>query len=127
MTQVRMNWRRVKPVESLFSQIEIHQCCETKRQIRSGKLGVISFKETGMLLDRSFIERAHVADMHMRIDQTRNKKPAASIDLLRMCAGNKIGSNLCNSPVTNNHHSVGEGSRSLRRDTGHILDHRYVA
>ncbi len=69
--QVRMHWRRVKPIESLFSEIEIHQCRETKRQIRSGKLSVISFKEIGMLLNRIIIERAHVAEMHVRIDQTR--------------------------------------------------------
>src|SRR6476661_3672246 len=122
MTQVRMNWRRVKPVESLFSQIEIHQCCETKRQIRSGKLGVISFKETGMLLDRSFIERAHVADMHMRIDQAWNEKPAVSIDLLCVCSCNKIGSDLFNPPVMNDNNSAGEGSRALGRNDGHIFD-----
>src|ERR1700692_1448938 len=121
-----MNWRRVKSIKSLFSQIKIHQCRETKRQIRSGKLSVISFKEIGMLLNRIVVERAHIADMHVRIDQTRNKKPSASIDLLCVCAGNKIGSNLCNPPVTNDNNSVGEGNRALGRDDGHILNHRSV-
>ena len=65
MTQVRMNSRRVKPVERLFSQIEIHQCRETKRQKRAGKLGTVNVKKVGMLLNRIVIERAHVADMHM--------------------------------------------------------------
>src|ERR1700758_2743493 len=108
MTQVRMNCRGVKPVESLFSQIEIHQCRETKRQIGLGKLGAVSCKKVGMLLNLIVVERAHVAYMHVRIDQTRNKKPAVSIHLLCVCARNKVGSNLRNPPVTNDHNSVGE-------------------
>src|SRR6266487_459790 len=79
-----------------------------------------------MLRNRIVIERTHVADMHVRIDQSGNEKPAASIDVLRVWAGNKIGSNLCNPPVANNNNSVGEGSRALRRDDGHIRNHRSV-
>ncbi len=52
-----------------------------------------------------------------------NEKPAASIDLLCVCAGNNIGSNLCNPPVANDNNSVGEGSRAFGGDDGHILNH----
>ena len=75
-----------------------------------------------MLLNLIVVERAHVPDMHMRIDQARNKKPAVSIDLLCMCSCNKISSDLFNPSVTNDHNSVREGRRALGRDHGHIFD-----
>jgi hypothetical protein len=79
-----------------------------------------------MRRNRIVVERAHVTDVHMRIDQTRNEKATVTIDLFRVRAGDKVGSNLCDSSVGNHNRCMGERSRALRRNDRHVADHGCV-
>ena|SRR5215471_20048304 len=76
-----------------------------------------------MFLDRIIIKWAHVADVHMRIDQTRYQKSVATIDLLRVRARDKISPDFRDSSIANDNAGMGEGSRALRRNDGHVPDH----
>jgi hypothetical protein len=108
-----MNRCCIEPIERVRFEIEIDEGRETECQIRAGQLASIRTEQLGMFLNRGVVERTHVADVNMRIDQSRNEKAAASIDLFRVCAGDKIGSNLCDPSITNDNSGMDEGGRPL--------------
>ena len=69
-----------------------------------------------MFLDRVFIERSLIADMHVRIDQSRNQKSALTVDLLRVRAGDEISPDFRDASIADDHRGVSKRSCSFRRN-----------
>lgn len=75
-----------------------------------------------MFLERVVTERALVADMNVRIDQSRNQESGVTINHLGVLTRNKISSDLGDLSVTDRNRGMGEGTRSFRRNDRDVLN-----
>jgi hypothetical protein len=83
-------------------------------------------EEVRMSVDRVVVQRPLMADVHVRVNQSGNKKASAPIDALCMRAGNKTSANLSNPSVANDYVGMRQGSGSFGRDHRYIFEHNPV-
>src|SRR5215472_5800865 len=123
MVEIGMSRCSIKPREGLALQVEIHQRRKAKCQIGARKLRPIRLNQLRMCVGCILVQRACFAEVHVRIDETRDKEAVVAVDSFRMRAGSEIGANLRNPAGANDDNSVTQRKLALWRDKCHILDH----
>src|SRR5580698_757330 len=89
---MRMRQYTLKPFFVAWLEIEIDDGSEAEGEESARNLITIRRPQFRMSIDRVVIQRAGVAYVHVRIDQTRDQKSSAAVYSLRLRAGNQIRS-----------------------------------
>jgi hypothetical protein len=91
MVNSGMKRRYSEPRTGLRLQIEIYQRRKAEGEIGARKLRAIGREKLRMETEHRVVERTLAADMHMRIDETRDEEAATPVDPPCMRAHDKTG------------------------------------
>ena len=105
-------------------QIEINHGRKAEGEIGAGNLRTISSPKFWMGFDCVVIYRRRVTRMHVRIDQARDEKSAATVYPPDMWTGSQISADFSDLAIPENNIRMRQRSDTFRRDQSHVFDYR---